>query len=280
VSRTSSGFCLGEINGLRGNAPRRDRYRLISNARLDISPRPQTTWLENVHNERFTGCLIQSVNPATSKTHLSIPFYLLQSVVCKSLPKPYHVKSQDCAKTCSDQGIPLSPMFWRVINRSGILSSLLLHPILQETLALFVRATRIWGDIGSMTTSDCPHCSPTVTLDLSQGRRVLEHIGSHILYDPAVIRSIEPLCGMCLSPSQPCQFYLAKGKGANGNLGVNQKCQRAVSSRWTTLMARQQSPPLFRLALVYRFTVPFAQRLTLPSGNISWRFTLKESTKT
>jgi hypothetical protein len=40
-----------------------------------------------------------------------------------------------------------------------------------------------------MTTSDCPRCSPTVTLDLSQGQRVLEHTGSHILlYDPAVIR--------------------------------------------------------------------------------------------
>ena len=74
-----------------------------------------------------------------------------------------------------------------------------------------------------MTTSDCPQCSPTVTLNLSQGQHVLEHIGSHILYDPTVIRSIEPLCGLCLRPTQLCQFYLAKGKGANGNLRINQK---------------------------------------------------------
>ena len=79
------------------------------------------------------------------------------------------------------------------------------------------------GDIGSMTTSDCPRCSPTVVLDLLQGQRVLEHIGSHILYDPAVIQSIEPLCGLCLRPSQLCRFYLAKGKGAKGNLRINQK---------------------------------------------------------
>ena len=77
-----------------------------------------------------------------------------------------------------------------------------------------------------MTTSDCPWCSPTITLDLSQGQRVLEHIGSHILYDPAVIQSIKPLCGLCLRPSQLCQFYLAKGKGANGNLRIDQKMSK------------------------------------------------------
>jgi len=77
-----------------------------------------------------------------------------------------------------------------------------------------------------MTSSDCPRCSPTVVLDLSQGQRVLEHIGSHILYDPTVIQSTEPLCGLCLRPSQMCQFYLAKGKGANGNLRINQKTSK------------------------------------------------------
>ena len=82
------------------------------------------------------------------------------------------------------------------------------------------------GDIGSMTTSDCPRCSPTITLDLSQGQRILEHIGSHILYDPAVIQSIEPLCGLCLRPSQLCQFYLAKGRGANGKLRIDQKTSK------------------------------------------------------
>jgi hypothetical protein len=47
-------------------------------------------------------------------------------------------------------------------------------------------------DIRSMMTSNCPWCLPTVTLDLSQGQGILEHIGSHILYDPTIIRSIEP----------------------------------------------------------------------------------------
>ena len=42
----------------------------------------------------------------------------------------------------------------------------------------------------------------------------------------AVIQSIEPLCGLCLCPSQLCQFYLAKGKGTNGNLRINQKMSK------------------------------------------------------
>jgi len=61
-----------------------------------------------------------------------------------------------------------------------------------------------------------------MALDLSQGERVLEHIGSHTLYDLAVIHAIEPLCDLWLRPSQLRQFYLAKGKGVNRNLRINQ----------------------------------------------------------
>lgn len=40
-----------------------------------------------IDEQSFTvpGCLIQSVNPTTSKTYLSIPFYLLQSTVLVAL---------------------------------------------------------------------------------------------------------------------------------------------------------------------------------------------------
>ena len=81
-----------------------------------------------------------------------------------------------------------------------------------------------------MTSSNCPLCLPTVTLDLSQGQCVLKHIGSHILYDPTVIRSVEPMCGLCLRPSPLCQFYLTKGKGANGNIRINPKTSKGCYS--------------------------------------------------
>ncbi len=43
--------------------------------------------------------------------------------------------------------------------------------------------------------SNCLCCSPSVPLDLSQGQRVLEHVGAHILKDPGIDRSVE-LCGL------------------------------------------------------------------------------------
>ena len=71
-----------------------------------------------------------------------------------------------------------------------------------------------------MGSSDCPWCSPTVTLDTSQGQRVLEHIGAHILHDPHIAKSM-PLCGLCLRPAPLCQYFLKKGKGAAGKLTVD-----------------------------------------------------------
>jgi len=64
-----------------------------------------------------------------------------------------------------------------------------------------------------------------VTLDLSQGQRVLEHIGAHILHDPGLTQSTE-ICGLCLRPPPFCQFFLTKGKGANGSLKINQSLSR------------------------------------------------------
>ena len=63
-------------------------------------------------------------------------------------------------------------------------------------------------------------------LDLTQGQRVIEHIGAHILYDPKMIHSTGPLCGLCLCPSPLCQFFLGKGKGRNGKVKINQKTSR------------------------------------------------------
>ncbi|KAF8816845.1 hypothetical protein BYT27DRAFT_7067843, partial [Phlegmacium glaucopus] len=83
------------------------------------------------------------------------------------------------------------------------------------------------GHIKVMTMSDCPRCSPTVTLNLTQGQHVLKHVGLHIPYNPGVIQSIKPLCGLCLHPSQMCQLYLAKSKGVNRKTRINQKASKS-----------------------------------------------------
>ena len=85
-------------------------------------------------------------------------------------------------------------------------------------------------DVADIGTSDCPRCSPTITLDLSQGQRVLEHVGTHILHDPSIDWSV-PLTRVCrgkrisqphrnsssnkvartmLCPTQPWQWVLSR----------------------------------------------------------------------
>ena len=58
-------------------------------------------------------------------------------------------------------------------------------------------------------------------LDLSQGQCILQHMGAHVIHDPRVDRATEP-CGLCLIMAPSCQFFLKKGKGARGNLKIDQ----------------------------------------------------------
>jgi hypothetical protein len=93
-------LCLGEVNGLRVDGRSVDdiSFEMLSEETVTVSyqmlglrpatladdPDGQHDWRTYTMGEQsFTvpGCLIQSVNPTTSKTHLSIPFYLLQSTV-------------------------------------------------------------------------------------------------------------------------------------------------------------------------------------------------------
>src|SRR6266700_7603291 len=42
---------------------------------------------------------------------------------------------------------------------------------------------------------ECPLCtSPSISLNLNHGQRILEHLGAHILFDEKAIRTEEP-CG-------------------------------------------------------------------------------------
>ena len=93
-------LCLGEVNGLQVDGRRVDEvsfemlpedtvaisYQMLGlrPATLADDPDGQHDWRTYMICERtFTvpGCLIQSVNPTTLKTHLTLPFYLLQSTV-------------------------------------------------------------------------------------------------------------------------------------------------------------------------------------------------------
>jgi len=85
-------------------------------------------------------------------------------------------------------------------------------------------------DISKLNVNHCPACGPDVTLDLSQGQRVLEHLGAHILHDPKVERLVER-CGLCLRPSPICEYYLKKGKGARASTKIDQGKSRGCTTK-------------------------------------------------
>ena len=98
--------------------------------------------------------------------------------------------------------------------------------------------------------SNCPRCLPMITLNLSQGQCVLEHVGAHILHDPGV-GLLEPICGLCLRPSPLCQFFLKKGKGANASLTINQVASKGCLMK-----------------LKYNYSVAFESTKSLPCSNV------------
>ncbi|KAF6755551.1 hypothetical protein DFP72DRAFT_811246 [Ephemerocybe angulata] len=88
-------------------------------------------------------------------------------------------------------------------------------------------------DIASANTAECSQCTPAVKLDLSQGQRVLEHVGCHVLFDPLATESSPEPCGLCLRSPDRCKWFVAKGRGAKSNLRVDSErsvgCGRPVS---------------------------------------------------
>lgn len=124
-------------------------------------------------------------------------------------------------------------------------------------------------------TSDCPHCSPSVMLDLLQGQRVLEHIGAHILYDPEVVQSTGmPLCGLCLQPLPLCQFFLAKGKGVHSKPRINQKNQEVVLKVNYSYSVVAESTPSSPCS-----NVPIHCPVCPKSGPAIWKYFMKSDFK-
>jgi hypothetical protein len=124
-------------------------------ATLADDPDGKHDWRTYMMAERsFTvpGHLIQSVNPTTSKTHLSIPFYLLQSTVLvvltaslfqgltvsnlKTVPKLAPTTEYPYRKGSGKHMIIVQTLAFKL--------KLHLPPMLQEKLASFAKMTTVW----------------------------------------------------------------------------------------------------------------------------------------
>ncbi|KAJ7232149.1 hypothetical protein B0H12DRAFT_1029103 [Mycena haematopus] len=65
----------------------------------------------------------------------------------------------------------------------------------------------------------CKLC-PTTTLKVSSPSKLVEHMATHIMFDPSVDRSANP-CGFCLSTDSFCSIVLIKGKGSDGAIRID-----------------------------------------------------------
>ncbi|KAF8964490.1 hypothetical protein BDZ97DRAFT_1730792, partial [Flammula alnicola] len=117
--------------------------------------------------------------------------------------------------------------------------------MLNDTSHTIGRACFLCDDSAELadSVSHCPKCSPTIDLDLSQGQRVLEHIGAHILFDSMVSQSW-PVCGLCLRPSPLCQFFLKKGKGALASVKIDDRLSKGclMKVKYSYRVAAESSP--------------------------------------
>jgi hypothetical protein len=120
--------------------------------------------------------------------------------------------------------------------------------------------------------SVCTACTPTADLDLTKPQRVLEHMGAHILFDPGVDR-LEMPCGLCLRPSNVCQYFLLKGKGSKGNPRVDMErsagCRRLVNFQWGKAAVSDKNAPCSNVPLF----CPLCPKVV-------WRYNLEYHLKT
>ncbi|KAF6753577.1 hypothetical protein DFP72DRAFT_788377, partial [Ephemerocybe angulata] len=126
------------------------------------------------------------------------------------------------------------------------------------------------SNISQAGVGSCLKCPESVSLDLSQGQKVLAHAGAHILYDPSVKRADEP-CGICLRPAPLCQFFLTKGRGARGRPKVDRErstCPVDVSFSYHAAEKSTSGSPCSN--------VPIACPLCPKSSPAVWRYNLQQ----
>jgi hypothetical protein len=262
---------IGEVTGIKVNgrsAPYVDldmlgddtvmvSYQLLGlrSATTDDDPDRKHDWRTHpIQEHSFTvpGRLIQPINPTTSKTHTGLPFYLLESAVLVALT----------ASLFQSLAVPDLKRVPKLLPSKE-------YPY-REASGMVCFVCESDQDLHVLGSSDCPRCSPCVSLDLSQGQRVLEHVGAHHLLDPGVDRSME-LCGLCLRPAPLCQFFLTKGKGSKGKPKINDKfskgCLMPVKFSYNVASQSSSASPCSN--------VPIQCPICPTTDPAVWRYSLK-----
>jgi len=87
----------------------------------------------------------------------------------------------------------------------------------------------------------CPRC-PTLPLSIDKPSKLVQHIGTHILHDPAVKDSNNP-CGFCLNVGNLCSIRIIKGKGRKGAFTVDPQQSRCPNAAKLSITSASKSTP-------------------------------------
>jgi len=122
---------------------------------------------------------------------------------------------------------------------------------------------------------------------------VLEHMGAHILYDPANLWNQE-VCGLCLRPAPMCQIYMKKTWGVNHNFSVNTKQSSCIIKCFSCSVASESMesspctnfpincslcPPKSAAAWTYSLDAHFCECHKLSPANFSIKFVISSLKK-
>ena len=244
-------LCIGEVNGLKfdGKSVPYMNLDMLSEEAVTASYQvlglqPTTLnddpdgihdwWTYRMDEKSFTvpGRLIQPINPKISTTHPTVPWYLLQGTFLVALAASIFqeltvANIKNIPKTTPNKEYPYRLGSGESFTHNNGQILIYFIEIITGAACFLCNDDERFANVGS---TECPWCSPAAVLDMSQGQRVLQHVGAHILHDPHIAKST-PLCGLYLRPAPLCQIFIKKGKGVSRKLAVDYKTSKGCSMK-------------------------------------------------
>jgi hypothetical protein len=110
---------------------------------------------------------------------------------------------------------------------------------------------------------------PRTSVDHSNGQRMIEHMGVHIVFDSTISRNLE-VCGLCLRPAPMCLIYLKKGRGASKgySVGINRStCINLIRFKYASAGTSTESAPCTN--------IPVHCPICGPKQPAVWRYSLE-----
>jgi hypothetical protein len=245
--------------------------QLLRLAYLDPSSNPAgadwewTRKLDTTH--KLPGRLVETINPTVSTQTAGKPTYLFRSEELRLLAASLFAR----LSSGDDLVLPVvnqSEYFPYRASGACRLFDILSRPNHNAGRAAFLCESD-HGDRQLHDLDTCPKCRPAYEWDRTQGQRILEHVGTHILFD-STISHLSETCGFCLQSGSTCVFYLRKGRGSGSGPQVDlirSRCLNLVKFSYQSASTSTDSAPCSN--------VPIPCPLCPAKDPAIWRYNMK-----